>query len=51
MKKLKVLDAGGDNVVNKSDQWGNCNWDEKETKKVKIDIEPYKRAVNNGVSS
>jgi hypothetical protein len=29
MNKLKVLDAGGDEGINKSYQWGNCVWEEK----------------------
>jgi hypothetical protein len=29
MKKLKVLDAGGDEGINKSYQWGNFVWEEK----------------------
>jgi hypothetical protein len=33
MKKLKVLDAGGDEAVNESDDWGNCDWDKNEENK------------------
>ena len=51
MKKLKVLDAGGDEAVNQSDDWGNYEWDQNEDKKQpeglkrpKIDMKPYKKA-------